>query len=142
MKKFYISFKQSDVKTVRHYFLLGVSIFHLCAPHLSVLSSGNAFVPFLPRSLSLSPPLLLTALLSPLRSLQRNLLQGDGTLSKEDSSPVTIADFAVQALVIHCLSECFPSDKFIAEESSELLKDNKVCIHLCICNYSYILIFI
>ena len=55
-----------------------------------------------------------------------NLLRGDGTLSKEDSSPVTIADFAVQALVIYCLSESFPSDRFIAEESSELLRENKV----------------
>jgi 3'-phosphoadenosine 5'-phosphosulfate (PAPS) 3'-phosphatase len=41
---------------------------------------------------------------------------------------VTIADFAVQALVIYYLSECFPSDLFIAEESSELLRENKVCI--------------
>ena len=64
----------------------------------------------------------------PLRSLQKNLLKGDGILSKEDKSPVTIADFAVQALVIYYLSECFPSDLFIAEESSELLRENKVRI--------------
>jgi len=61
------------------------------------------------------------------RSLQRSLLRGAaaaaaGSVSKNDNSPVTIADFAVQALVLHALSEAFPGDKFIAEEDSELLR--------------------
>lgn len=67
------------------------------------------------------------------RSLQRTLLRGSsaasnagagaaGSVSKGDKSPVTIADFAVQALVLHALSEAFPTDKFIAEEDSELLR--------------------
>ena len=67
------------------------------------------------------------------RSLQRSLLYGDGSngsnnnkvsISKDDKSPVTIADFAVQALVIHSLSQAFPQDKFIAEEDSELLRSD------------------
>src|SRR5690606_38862657 len=41
-------------------------------------------------------------------------------LAKDDASPVTVADFAVQALVIDHLRTCFPNDKFVAEESSEV----------------------
>ena len=65
------------------------------------------------------------------RSLQRSLLYGGSngnnnkvSISKDDKSPVTIADFAVQALVIHSLSQAFPQDKFIAEEDSELLRSD------------------
>ena len=66
------------------------------------------------------------------RSLQRYLLNGGenndnsgtGSINKGDKSPVTIADFAVQALVIYCLSQAFPQDKFIAEEDSELLRSD------------------
>lgn len=55
------------------------------------------------------------------------LLKGQGAVSKDDKSPVTIADFAVQALVVYYLSEAFPSDKFIAEETSELIREDQVC---------------
>jgi hypothetical protein len=44
-----------------------------------------------------------------------------GTLTKQDSSPVTVADFAAQAVVLRHLVEAFPKDSFIAEESSESL---------------------
>jgi 3'(2'), 5'-bisphosphate nucleotidase len=44
-----------------------------------------------------------------------------GTLTKQDSSPVTVADFAAQAVVLQHLAEAFPKDSFIAEESSETL---------------------
>jgi 3'(2'), 5'-bisphosphate nucleotidase len=50
------------------------------------------------------------------------------SVSKEDKSPVTIADFAVQALIINRISEAFPSDAFIAEENSEIVRhDKRVC---------------
>lgn len=45
-----------------------------------------------------------------------------GSICKEDKSPVTIADFAVQAIVIDALSNAFPRDKFIAEEDAEALR--------------------
>ena len=68
------------------------------------------------------------------RSLQRYLLysndnkdnSGKVSINKGDKSPVTIADFAVQALVIYSLSQAFPQDKFIAEEDSELLRADAV----------------
>eukprot|EP00596_Hydrurales_sp_CCMP1899_P005601 CAMPEP_0119039860 /NCGR_PEP_ID=MMETSP1177-20130426/9589_1 /TAXON_ID=2985 /ORGANISM="Ochromonas sp, Strain CCMP1899" /LENGTH=417 /DNA_ID=CAMNT_0007004291 /DNA_START=391 /DNA_END=1644 /DNA_ORIENTATION=- len=56
------------------------------------------------------------------RSIQKNLI---GHLSKDDNSPVTIADFAVQALVVYYLNKAFPNDKFIAEENSELVREDK-----------------
>ena len=48
------------------------------------------------------------------------------TLTKEqaDNSPVTVGDFAAQAIVLGHLSQAFPTDRFIAEESSEHLTGN------------------
>lgn len=43
------------------------------------------------------------------------------SLSKEDLSPVTVADFAAQALVGQLLSEAFPDDGLVAEEDSAAL---------------------
>lgn len=45
----------------------------------------------------------------------------EGTLSKDDRSPVTIGDFGAQALVIHALQKNFPDDNIIAEEDSGAL---------------------
>jgi hypothetical protein len=58
------------------------------------------------------------------RSMQANLISGNVAISKDDKTPVTIADFACQAVVIDALSRFFPDDKFIAEESSEQLRSN------------------
>ena len=44
------------------------------------------------------------------------------SISKDDLSPVTIADFTVQAIIIDRLSHYFPTDKFIAEEDSNILQ--------------------
>jgi len=44
-----------------------------------------------------------------------------GALTKDDRSPVTIADFASQALVGWMLSETFPGDLMVAEEDSSAL---------------------
>jgi HAL2 family 3'(2'),5'-bisphosphate nucleotidase len=43
-------------------------------------------------------------------------------LTKEDRSPVTVADFACQALVAHLLSESFPETPLVAEESASALQ--------------------
>ncbi len=42
-------------------------------------------------------------------------------LSKDDKSPVTVADFAAQAIVSKRLLEAFPEMGFVGEESSEVL---------------------
>lgn len=44
------------------------------------------------------------------------------TSAKEDRSPVTVADFAIQALVAAQLETTFPEYALIAEESSEMLR--------------------
>jgi len=57
------------------------------------------------------------------KKVQENLVS-DETITKKDRSPVTVADFASQAIVIGYLSKAFPEDPIIAEESSKSLKDN------------------
>jgi 3'(2'), 5'-bisphosphate nucleotidase len=47
---------------------------------------------------------------------------GEGML-KEDRSPVTVADFSIQALVAHRLEQAVPADRLVAEEDSQLLDD-------------------
>lgn len=50
---------------------------------------------------------------------------GDGrrsSLNKNDQSPVTVADFAIQACIGYRLSQRFPSDPLVAEENSEPLR--------------------
>jgi len=61
------------------------------------------------------------------RSLQ-NVLKGSLSCSssKKDYSPVTVADYAVQALIVSYLSEMFPGDGFVAEEDSSILRSNAV----------------
>jgi 3'(2'), 5'-bisphosphate nucleotidase len=43
-------------------------------------------------------------------------------IKKPDNTPVTLLDYAMQAIIIGKLSKLFPNDKFIAEEDSEFLK--------------------
>ncbi len=43
------------------------------------------------------------------------------SLTKEDRSPVTVADFVSQAVICKIISENFPNDRIVAEESSEPL---------------------
>ena len=56
------------------------------------------------------------------RDVQRVLLEEE-VISKEDKSPVTIADFGSQALLIHHLTQYFDYP-FISEENSDDLKEN------------------
>lgn len=48
-----------------------------------------------------------------------------GTLSKDDKSPVTVADFGAQAVVNHALRKIFPDDDIVGEEEASALRDNE-----------------
>ena len=54
------------------------------------------------------------------RQVQAELVSA--ALTKDDRSPVTVADFASQALVGHLLAEAFPDDPLVAEEDSAVLR--------------------
>src|SRR6185503_15147997 len=54
------------------------------------------------------------------RRIQREMVSG--ALTKDDRSPVTVADFAVQALVSRRLAENFPAAALIGEEQSDSLR--------------------
>ncbi|ORX95140.1 hypothetical protein BCR34DRAFT_579482 [Clohesyomyces aquaticus] len=47
-----------------------------------------------------------------------------GTLSKSDSSPVTIGDFGAQALIIASLRHAFPNDAIVGEEDADDLRSD------------------
>ncbi|KAF2468552.1 3(2),5-bisphosphate nucleotidase HAL2 [Lindgomyces ingoldianus] len=47
-----------------------------------------------------------------------------GTLSKSDSSPVTIGDFGAQALIIASIKHVFPDDEVVGEEDADDLRSN------------------
>jgi len=54
------------------------------------------------------------------RSIQEEMVTP--ALSKSDHSPVTVADYASQALIAHMLLESFPGDVLVAEEDSRALQ--------------------
>jgi 3'(2'), 5'-bisphosphate nucleotidase len=54
------------------------------------------------------------------RRIQREMVSG--SLTKDDRSPVTVADFAVQALIARRLAESFPTATLIGEEQSDALR--------------------
>jgi 3'(2'), 5'-bisphosphate nucleotidase len=58
------------------------------------------------------------------KSVLRSLSNNVSAETKADSSPVTIADFAAQALLISTLHAAFPSDAFLGEESAAALREN------------------
>jgi 3'(2'), 5'-bisphosphate nucleotidase len=49
------------------------------------------------------------------------------SIDKDDRSPVTVADFASQAIICHTLTGAFPSDPIIGEESSQALAMQAKC---------------
>ncbi|KAI1127483.1 carbohydrate phosphatase [Nemania abortiva] len=51
-----------------------------------------------------------------------------GTVEKDDLSPVTIADFAIQALLTATIHGAFPTDNFVGEESAADLRENPVLL--------------
>lgn len=48
----------------------------------------------------------------------------EGTITKEDKSPVTVGDFASQAIINHALKINFPTDEIVGEEDSQDLQEN------------------
>ncbi len=55
------------------------------------------------------------------RQVQANLVTP--ALTKADRSPVTVADFASQAVVSQALASVFPDDPLVAEEDSAGLRE-------------------
>ncbi|MCC7406568.1 MAG: 3'(2'),5'-bisphosphate nucleotidase [Phycisphaeraceae bacterium] len=57
------------------------------------------------------------------RDVQASLAgRAGGAISKQDRSPVTVADFASQALICRQLAESFPHDAIVAEEGTTQLR--------------------
>lgn len=58
----------------------------------------------------------------------QSTLVSEETITKKDKSPVTVADFGVQAVICHELKNAFPNDPIVAEEDSADLqtKEGKV----------------
>lgn len=59
------------------------------------------------------------------QKVQKNLLTV-GSMEKSDHSPVTVADFASQAVISAKLFKQFGTDGMVAEENSKLLRENEV----------------
>ncbi|KAF2256436.1 carbohydrate phosphatase [Trematosphaeria pertusa] len=59
------------------------------------------------------------------KSVLRTLKNNVSAETKADDSPVTIADFAAQAVIISALRAAYPSDSFIGEESADQLRKNE-----------------
>lgn len=57
-------------------------------------------------------------------NLQPDQPEEISTVTKQDLSPVTVADYAAQALVLDHLHQAFPNDSFVAEESSTALVED------------------
>lgn len=59
------------------------------------------------------------------QAVQTTMLNGGGAgvTSKQDGSPVTVADFGSQAVVNRAIREAFPDDVIVAEEDSAALRD-------------------
>jgi 3'(2'), 5'-bisphosphate nucleotidase len=53
--------------------------------------------------------------------VQADVAAGGRSVAKDDRSPVTIADLAIQAVIAHRLAARFPSDALLAEEESEII---------------------
>ncbi|EUC43059.1 hypothetical protein COCMIDRAFT_101884 [Bipolaris oryzae ATCC 44560] len=59
------------------------------------------------------------------KSVLRSLSNNVSAETKADDSPVTIADFAAQALLISALHAAYPHDAFLGEESADALRQNE-----------------
>jgi 3'(2'), 5'-bisphosphate nucleotidase len=53
--------------------------------------------------------------------VQADVAGGGRSVAKDDRSPVTIADLAIQAVIAHRLAARFPGDALLAEEESEII---------------------
>lgn len=59
------------------------------------------------------------------KSVLRSLQNSVSAETKADNSPVTIADFAAQAIIISALHAVYPADAFLGEESADQLRKNE-----------------
>ena len=59
------------------------------------------------------------------KSVLRSLSNSVSAETKADDSPVTIADFAAQAILISALHAVYPQDAFLGEESADALRQNQ-----------------
>jgi len=57
------------------------------------------------------------------RRVQDEIVAEQQSLTKQDRSPVTVADLAIQALVSERLAGRFPGDRLLAEEGSGILQE-------------------
>lgn len=48
-----------------------------------------------------------------------------GTVTKDDKSPVTLADYGAQALVIGAVAKNFPTDNIVGEEDAAVLREKE-----------------
>jgi 3'(2'), 5'-bisphosphate nucleotidase len=55
------------------------------------------------------------------RRVQADIVAAGDVVTKQDRSPVTLADLAIQAVVSHRLVESFPNDSLLAEEEAKTL---------------------
>lgn len=58
------------------------------------------------------------------KRLQQETISQDNQIKKSDFSPVTVGDYAAQALLTSATHEAFKDDKFLAEESADELRQN------------------
>ncbi|MFH1463413.1 MAG: 3'(2'),5'-bisphosphate nucleotidase [Pseudomonadota bacterium] len=74
------------------------------------------------------------------RTVQANLVAGS-TLTKDDRSPVTVADFGAQAVVAHLLAQAFPEVPMVGEEDAAALRDptNEVLLAKVLANVGEVL---
>jgi HAL2 family 3'(2'),5'-bisphosphate nucleotidase len=57
------------------------------------------------------------------QTVQRQMVDAQ-TIAKKDRSPVTVADFASQAIICATLAEAFPSDAVVGEEDAAVLRED------------------
>ncbi|KAL7792904.1 hypothetical protein V8C37DRAFT_379444 [Trichoderma ceciliae] len=57
--------------------------------------------------------------------LTRRVLSAATEIPKDDATPVTIADFGAQALIMAALSAAFPGDGYVGEEDAEALRKDE-----------------
>lgn len=58
------------------------------------------------------------------QTVQRQMVDAQ-TIAKKDRSPVTVADFASQAIICATLAEAFPSDAVVGEEDAAVLREDE-----------------
>jgi 3'(2'), 5'-bisphosphate nucleotidase len=63
------------------------------------------------------------------RHLIRSSLSANNIKFKDEYNPVTVGDFAAQALLTHAIHTVFPDDVFVGEESATELRRNSGLLH-------------